>query len=218
MCIGTTGGGTAPAVTEAIANSQRYFIDFLSYLTAAVGIAHTVHSAHGASSKYSITDTARFSSKQDGGEWHWAPAYAVSDLSSNFLPNAIHLQRFDVDQPESDAHLNLGAMGALLATFAQALATNYFERHRSIIASRFGPVKNWPPVWNFARVVRNAMAHGGKVSILNANDPPGRWKGAHYTINDNGRDILALDLWPGDLFDLIIEMDSYLHADGVFCR
>lgn len=213
MCIGTTGGGTAPVVTETISSSERYFIDFLSYLTAAVGISHTVHSVRGAASTYSTTDTARFSSRQDAGEWHWAPAAAVLDLSSNFLPSLVNLQRFDADQPESDAHLNLGAMDALLATFSQALATNYFERHRQIIASRFGPIKSWPPVWNFARVVRNAMAHGGKISILHPDDPPGHWRGAHYTIADNGRDILARDLWPGDLFDLIIEMDSYLHTD-----
>lgn len=213
MCIGTTGGGAAPAVTETIACSARFFIDFLSYLTAAIGIAHTVHSVRGVTSKYSATDTARFSCRQSACEWHWAPASAVFDLSSNFLPTLVNLQRFDADQPESDAHLNLGAMGALLATFSQALATNYFERHRPIIASRFGPIKDWPPVWNFARVVRNAMAHGGKISIINANDPPGRWKGAHYTINDNDRDILASDLWPGDLFDLIIEMDSYIRTN-----
>lgn len=213
MCIGRTGGGTAPSIAKTILGSERYFLDFLSYLTAAVGIAHTLHSVHGASSKYSTADTARFSSRQGAAEWHWAPAFAVIDLSSNFLPTSIHLQRFDADQPESDAHLNLGAMESLLATFSQALATNYYERHLPIIRTKFGAIKHWPPVWNFARVIRNAMAHGGKISILHPNDPPGRWKGVHYTISDNGRDILANDLWPGDLFDLIIEMDTFLDTN-----
>ncbi|MEJ7807671.1 MAG: hypothetical protein WKG03_17320 [Telluria sp.] len=93
--------------------------------------------------------------------------------------------------------------------FGQALATNYFERMRPTIEGIYGPQPaNWPPVWNFARVVRNAMSHGGAINFTNLGSPAVTWRGLTYSPAENGRNILHSDLWPGDIFDLIVEMDA----------
>jgi Cu/Ag efflux protein CusF len=120
----------------------------------------------------------------------------------------IYLRRFHATAPPPDAALEMGALTMLFQTFAQALATNYFERHKLQMQQAHSGTSQWPAVWNFARVVRNAMAHGGKISILNKDAKPVTWKGLTYSYADNGRDILRNDLWPGDFFDLIQEMDA----------
>lgn len=97
-----------------------------------------------------------------------------------------------------------------MQTFGQALATSFFEGHRNAIDGKFGNIATWPPVWNFARVVRNAMSHGGVINIQNPNAAPVHWNGLTYAPADNGRRILHTDLWPGDLMDLLIEMDGHV--------
>jgi hypothetical protein len=191
---------------------ERYFYDFMSYLVAAVGFAHAVDSVHGAVSTFQPTDTVRFSCKQSPAQWYWAPAALLGRLALKMDSEEIYLRRFDAPAPPPDATLELGALTMLFQTFAQALLTNYFERYKADIRRQYGSASEWPAVWNFARVVRNAMAHGGRISIIRADDPISTWKGLTYTIADNERDILLRDLWPGDLFDLIQEMDEALQT------
>lgn len=211
MSIGAdTKSSTSPSIGGAIFFQERYFGDFASYLVAGVGFAHAVESVHGKASKYSSTDTIQFGCKQSGAVWQWHPAPVLESFASNFIPDRLHLVRIDSILPPREAQLNLGALTMLFQTFAQAMATNYFERYKKEIRAKYGAIQNWPPVWNFARVVRNAMAHGGRISIEKSSEPSVSWKGLTYGFDDNGRDILCQDLWPGDLFDLVREQDKHL--------
>lgn len=91
----------------------------------------------------------------------WAPASLVATVCRNDWPEFLDLTETDADPIKPDAHLNMGAIGPLMFSFGQSTVTNYFERYVDEINELAGPHKDWPPVWNFGRVVRNAMSHGG---------------------------------------------------------
>jgi hypothetical protein len=100
--------------------------------------------------------------------------------------------------------------GSIIALLKRR-ASSWSRNAGKDLERKFGTeVSGWPAVWNFGRVVRNAMSHGGKVHFTNSGASPVSWKGLTYSPADNGRQILHSDLWPGDIFDLIIEMDSHL--------
>jgi hypothetical protein len=67
-------------------------------------------------------------------------------------------------------------------------------------------------VLNFARVVRNAIAHG-KIEIRNSNAPPVTWRGLTYSYADNGKQIFGTDLKLGEIVALIFDASDAL--DGI---
>lgn len=212
----TSDNGIAPESHSArglITNSERYFDDIQSHLVALIGLAHMIEvGSSGKSAIYGPGHTVRLDCATEAASWYWSPHTTVQQLASNFVPTNLVIERIAQTPALGAGALNLGALGNLLKGFGQALITNYFERHRHDIVDKFGTDVNssWPSVWNFARVVRNAMAHGGEILIRSPTAPPVNWKGLSYSPNDNGRNILHTDLWPGDLLDLLIEMDSHL--------
>lgn len=213
--LGENGSGAplpSPATTDRIADSERYFSDFQSYLVGLYGFAQAAEAANsGHALPYPPEDTVLVDCKQSGERWVWRPEPTISVLMKNISPTAIALEKVGTPQPPPSAEMNLGALDGLLHNFGQALATNYFERQRPQIEARYGKtLSGWPPVWNFARVVRNAMSHGGQINFTSTSAAPVAWKQLTYTPASNGRSILHSDLWPGDLFNLIIEMDASL--------
>lgn len=55
-----------------------------------------------------------------------------------------------------------GLFQAVFETEFQVFFANYSEWIRLHVTTDY---HNWPPVWNFARVVRNAISHGGAINI-----------------------------------------------------
>ena len=76
-----------------------------------------------------------------------------------------------------------------------------------------GDAVNWPPTLNFARVVRNAIAHG-KINIRNPNAPPVTWRGLTYSYADSGKDVITQDFGLGDLVGLMLDANDELDAMG----
>jgi hypothetical protein len=68
----------------------------------------------------------------------------------------------------------------------------------------------WPPVLAFCRVVRNAIAHDGRVRIANAKAPPVSWRGLTYGYGDNGKALLGPGVGTGDLLILLFDLDEEL--------
>jgi hypothetical protein len=206
------GAAPAPSVQGRISSHDRFFADFQSYLVALHGFALVAEAAKsGSASLYGAGDAVSLSCKLTPEHWLWVPAPTVALLGRNISPSTAHLERMPCSLPSANAVLNLGALAALLHNFGQGLATNFFERNLPTLKATYGttPV-SWPDPWDFGRVVRNAMSHGGKINISNATAAPVRWKGLCFSHADNGRQILHTDLWPGDLFNLILEMDAAL--------
>lgn len=217
LLIGHTSGGSgAPEshiVRGQITSSERYFDDVQSYLVALIGLAHMVEvGKSGKSTAYENQHTVRLDCARELASWYWAPSSTLQSLASNVVPAKLEIERVERATSLGTGPLELGALGNLLEGFGQVLATNYYERHRQRIVDKFGedPNLSWPSVWNFARVVRNAMSHRGELHFRSSTAPAVSWKGLSYSPKDNGRNILHQDIWPGDLFDLLFEMDSHL--------
>ncbi|WP_156950572.1 hypothetical protein, partial [Hyphomonas oceanitis] len=207
LLIGHTSGGTgAPEshiVRGQIKNSERYFDDIQSYLVALIGLAHMIEvGKSGKSTPYDPQHTVRLDCARESASWYWSPNSTLQMLASNFVPANLEIERVGRATTLSTSPLNLGAFGNLLEGFGQVLATNFYERHQQSIIDKFGkdPNLSWPNVWNFARVVRNAMSHRGELHFRSSSAPTVSWKGLSYSFSDNGRNILHQDIWPGDLF------------------
>lgn len=68
---------------------------------------------------------------------------------------------------------------------------SYFESQRGVIENKYTrQVENWPMVWNFARVVRNACGHGGVIRIDNPKADAVMWRNYRYDHGDNGKSVL----------------------------
>lgn len=86
----------------------------------------------------------------------------------------------------------------------------YHETYRSHIGIAFRLAWNKiPEVWRFATVVRNAIAHSGRITINDPNFRAVTWQGLTYDHSSNGREIQR-ELGPTDLLILLIHMDLEL--------
>jgi hypothetical protein len=62
---------------------------------------------------------------------------------------------------------------------------------------------------NFARVVRNSIAHHG-IQIRDPNSPLVTWRGLSYNYADNGKKIIGVDMRIGDVLGLMFEVNEEL--------
>ena len=69
----------------------------------------------------------------------------------------------------------------------------------------------WPSNLNFARVVRNALSHNGKIS-MGQNARPVKWRSLTYGPEHIGRNLLFEDFAPADLTVLMMDVDAELHS------
>lgn len=85
----------------------------------------------------------------------------------------------------------------------------FFEPYSQWLKANLGDGVNWGSTLNFARVVRNAVAHGA-INIRNPGAPPVEWCGLRYSHASNGRRIIGSDLSMGDLIALTLEINNEL--------
>lgn len=101
--------------------------------------------------------------------------------------------------------------------FVSALFSLYVERCSDWIkANRSTNYHSWPPVANFCRVVRNAIAHGGTININSERAPVVAWRSLTYSHADHGRRIIntGSDLSTGDLIVLMLELAMEMSIGG----
>jgi hypothetical protein len=87
----------------------------------------------------------------------------------------------------------------------------FFERYNDWLTANLGDAKNWPPTLNFARVVRNSIAHG-KINIRDPNAQPVHWRGLSYGYKDSGRSLVGSDISLGEIIALIFDADDALDS------
>ncbi len=112
--------------------------------------------------------------------------------------------------------LNPGAFALSSSSFfhtieliTQSAFIRYYETLVPEVEDKFGSdPQRWPSVWNFARVIRNAFAHGGKIYFQKPISPIVSWKTQTYSPSDNGRQIMGKDISHGDIILLMAEMDA----------
>ncbi|TRO95483.1 hypothetical protein FKB34_08940 [Glycocaulis profundi] len=110
-------------------------------------------------------------------------------------------------QPEPyDGTNHLGEMGPYLFSAMQGMFTAFYEEHVTAVKNGHGGVSHWPTVWNFGRVVRNALSHGGNLEIRQTTAVS--WRSLNYTESDHRKPVILADLWPGDLILLLKDMQD----------
>ncbi len=115
--------------------------------------------------------------------------------------------KLPVHQTMNAGGTNFDILGALFTTF--------FEAGKEwLLANVNADPQKWPSIWRFGRVVRNSIAHGGKLDFRNANAAPENWYALTYSPASNGKRIIATDLGPADLLILLFEMSDALDALG----
>lgn len=116
--------------------------------------------------------------------------------------------------PRPDSSLSAPNVHAYVFKMIFPIFTEFYENHLGEIRSCYGDAAaKWPTIWQFARIVRNAMAHGSHIDITNPNAAPVSWKGLSYGPAQNGRKIFGADIEVGDILMLMFLMSSAL--DGV---
>lgn len=103
------------------------------------------------------------------------------------------------------------AVAETIEGFAQAMFTRYWETNLSKIEFIHGKRKtgNWPPLLQFAAVVRDAMSHGGVLHMF-PSVKPATYFGITYTQSENGKRIIHTDLTSADIFLLMLDVDATL--------
>jgi hypothetical protein len=172
------------------------------------GFVSAVEVYNGDGRRWDPEDTAIFDAVACGKRLTWRPTDLISAMVINRWPNEI---RFDVEGavfPPARS-VGFGVLDEFLFGLGQSLIANFFERERSNLESKFGkPARGWPPVWNFARVVRNAMSHGGGINIRDQASVS--WGNLTYSAADSGRLVVNRDFLAGDLLLLVRDMEDAL--------
>ncbi|MCG6207030.1 hypothetical protein LPW26_20490 [Rhodopseudomonas sp. HC1] len=182
-----------------------------TYLTSLHSFATTaeVYNNHGKGAfPWGLGDVALFDGAACDVRLRWSPHETILPMVCNCWPREVVLECFAADPIAPDSYLNLGVLEHFIFSLGQSLLTTFVEDKKPLLKTVFGKPAAWPPIWNFARVVRNAMSHGGKIRIDDGATV--RWRRLEYSELDNGREIVNVDLWPADLFVLIREMEDAL--------
>lgn len=102
----------------------------------------------------------------------------------------------------------------LLRTFSHIISPiflSFFERYNVWLRATYGDDKNWHPTLNFARVIRNAVAHGA-IAIRNPRSPTASWRDLSYGPNDDGKVIVGEDLKFGEILRVMFDCDDALNS------
>lgn len=182
----------------------------VSYLMAVQGFvsAAEIYNGQQAPTPWPEDDTATFDAAASSQRLIFKPRALVAAMVNNRWPDHVSFVVEEIPPMPVGSAIALGVLENFLFGLGQSLITNFFEEQRDRLDSHYGRVSNWPAVWNFARFLRNAMSHGGCVTIRDQTQVT--WKSLSYSSADNGRKIVNVDIWPGDLFILVKEMENAL--------
>jgi hypothetical protein len=199
-----------------IPRSAAIFEPIATFLMATVGfaaLAEAYNSSERLARPWAFDDHAVFDAQACELRLRIAPAQIVTRMVQNWWPESISFECTPMPALNDPPRLNLGSLDHFLFGLSQAMFTSFYENHRELIRKAHGAgTKSWPAGWAFGRVVRNALSHGGQLDIRGPTSV--RWKKLAYTQADHGRRIVNVDLWPGDLFVLLIEMEAELPGGG----
>lgn len=195
--------------------SQHRFFDSLVAFTASassLGIALAAQK-NGNSPGFSPNEYVALTGNPTvaGVEFHFFPHKILSALVGNGWPTTLVLDEHPIN-PQPVVHsLNLtGLQGVHGAMIANAFV-KYFEETRTFTEAKYSTnCQQWPSVWNFGRVIRNALGHKGTIKFDNPNAQPVTWKSLSYSPSDNGKAILYHDVTAVELILLMEDMDAVI--------
>ncbi len=129
------------------------------------------------------------------------------------VPDEIRL-KFVPKKTESDGDRISGFRNVIMYAVVPIFVDFYENSKPWLKANVSTDRQQWPAIWNFGRVIRNATAHGGNLNITNPDAPPVSWHRLSYGPGDDGREVVGGDLSFADMIILMIEMSDELDRLG----
>jgi hypothetical protein len=135
---------------------------------------------------------------------------ALQDKTPGFIEIAT-VPLADPSVPLPNAVFQTRGFERILSHMISPIFIMFFERYNYWLNITLGTDAHatWPPTLNFARVIRNAAAHG-KINIRNPHAPPVTWKTISIGFADNGSEIIGQDMRVGDVLGLMFDVDAEL--------
>jgi hypothetical protein len=89
---------------------------------------------------------------------------------------------------------------------------DFWEKHRRWIRATCGAESyKWPPLFEFARMVRNFISHhAGHVHFDNPNAPSVTWHHLRYSPADEGKLVIGTEIQLAELIILLFELGDEL--------
>lgn len=105
---------------------------------------------------------------------------------------------------------------SLIRHLIAPLFVDFYEQHLPWIEANLGgrDGSNWPTVLDFARVIRNACSHGGKLTFKTPTSRTVSWRGITYSPADHDKLVVCADLSSADLIALMFDISDELDARG----
>jgi hypothetical protein len=196
---------------EITRSRDKYFDDVANYLITLVSMTLAAELyVTGKAGRFAANHIVQLDAKQAGKRLMIYPYTLLNDVFALRWPTKLVFDEEPVEIPPSKI-LKLDALERPLYALEQSMFVNYFERERPSIETKYGEnTTAWPDDWNFARVVRNSVAHKNAVFFRNPCADPVSWRGLTYSPADNGRRVLNGDLWAADLIYLMMDLDAHL--------
>lgn len=146
------------------------------------------------------------------------PAYVFMRAALDNLPfppvdTMFSSGRFGESMPSAKQ----GDLTPIASLIDDTIAANfllYYEAHIGFVRSKCGAISSFEPRWGFARVVRNAIAHG-RVNIADQNFNPVSWLGTTLGPSNDGQSLKDVGIVPSDLMILMIDLDLALENLGL---
>ncbi|MBB3195884.1 hypothetical protein [Roseateles terrae] len=135
---------------------------------------------------------------------HGPIATAIQDRT----PDVIEITVLPTPPSPPRFRFNTRGLVRTLTILVQPFYANYFEQHVPEIRARYGrDDKGWPPVWQAAWAVRNAISHNGRVWFKSPDHPAVTWRSLTLAPAHNGTELSSL-MSLGDLLVLLLDMEA----------
>ena len=138
-------------------------------------------------------------------------------ISSDSWPDRIQVFRFGRECPPEyrtgSRDVYNSGMQELVGRVVGSAFLRYYEWKLS--GARLSLPQNpreWPEVWRFSWLIRNAIAHGDRFAIDDPNFPETNWREFAVAPADSGRkwfDLDAVLLGGGDVLELLEELEAF---------
>jgi hypothetical protein len=149
-----------------------------------------------------------------GAVLRFDPSSLLLDLSHNRQPCQIQFREEIFAAATNlipEGAVEMPDLSLIRKRLIQSVFTDFYETQKNHANAKWNGVQQWDEIWKFAWLVRNALAHGGKISWQDQRISSVTWKTKSYDrLHDNGRDIIFNDIGEGDLIVLIDELDQAL--------
>lgn len=209
-----------PTGVHYLETKHGYFPELVRLLVAlsSIGLSLEIHKGHLAppygSNDY-LTLTGKDSISRLEISFFVGPIYQRLLSPTKRMPRVLKAIKRPIDQSVSHP-LQVSKVQPIMVRLIADAFLSYYERYVNAVKRKWGKAANWPMVWQFARVVRNTIAHNGKIYFKKEKAPSVDWRTLTYSPNDNDqkRHLLYDEITGVELILLMEDMDSVLRAEG----